>query len=364
MGTALTAPPLGATYAQAGVDISAGNSFAQMVKTLIAQAWPEAAAEIGGFAGGGIIPQAGGKFPSRVETSTDGTGTKAILAALVEKFDGIGYDAVAMSAVDTYVAGAQPTYLLDNLDVAKLQPAKHIAIVASVIEACRLAGCKLVGGETAELPDLFKHSWMFNLNTSVVGFSYPTNGEPFGPTAVKAGDLIYGWPSYGLGSNGFSLARKVFRLKDRPSRARVRLERVWPELGETLAEALLRPTPIYISAIERQKSRGVKFLAHAHITGGGTVENIPRCLPAGCKVRLNRSQWQRPPIFSLIQRLGGVETSEMDRTFNQGLMMVSVVDSSGPSINDPHALLVGEVVAREADELQVELVGSYCDDNV
>ncbi|NUM25605.1 MAG: phosphoribosylformylglycinamidine cyclo-ligase [Candidatus Buchananbacteria bacterium] len=362
MGALIAAPPPlgGATYAQAGVDIDAGNSFARMVKGLIAQAWPEAAAEIGGFAGGGIIPVLSGVFPSRVETSTDGTGTKAILAALVEEFSGIGHDAVAMSAVDTYVVGAKPVYLLDNLDVARLEPAKHITIIESVIGACKLAGCKLVGGETAELPDLFKHPWMFNLNTSVVGFSYPSNGELFGPVAVKPGNLVYGWLSYGLGSNGFSLARKVFQLKDRPSRARVRLERTWPELGgQTLAASLLQPTPIYISAIEQQKPCGVKFLAHAHITGGGMVENIPRCLPPDCKVRIDRSRWCRPAIFSLIERLGNVDGAEMDRTLNQGLMMVSIVSQNGKPVVNPHAVLIGEVAAREGNEPQVELSGSY-----
>lgn len=348
----------GMTYVASGVNIDAGNLFAQMVRQRVATAWPDCAGEIGGFAGGGDIPEGAKTFKS----STDGTGTKAILAAMTRKLDGIGQDAVAMSAVDTFMAGHQPAFLLDSLDVAVLEPEFHIQIIDSIISGCVSAGCCLIGGETAELPDMFRHDWMFNLNTMVIGFPDPR----LTLCPVKPGQLVYGWESRGPASNGFSLIRRVFGLKDRPSRARKRLERRWSELGgETLADVLLRPTPIYNVRIQNHADpqlRGVRFCAHAHITGGGMVENIPRILPDDCKVVIDRSKWVRPSIFPLIQRLGNVPNDDMDRTFNQGVMVVSIVAPDGPELSDPNAHLIGEVMAREGDEPQVELTGKFQDE--
>jgi len=343
------------TYKAAGVDIDAADFFVRMIKERVAEAWPEAAREIGGFAGGGSIP-VGAKA---VRGSTDGTGTKAILAALAEDFSGIGQDAVAMSAVDMYVSGYNPTYLLDSLDVASLKPELHIKIIDSIITACRLADCRLIGGETAELPDMFKHPWMFNLNTMAIGF--PHSDLNFVP--VKPDQFVYGWFSYGPASNGFSLIRKVFGLKERPSKVRKKLERRWLELGgKTLAQALLKPTPIYIRQIEEQRERGVKFAGHAHITGGGLVENIPRILPQDCKVVIYRSSWSRPSIFPLIQKLGNVPAEDMDRTFNQGIMVVSIVDpSKGEFLTDSQVHVIGQVREREDDEPQVQFEGEYND---
>lgn len=347
------------TYAVAGVDIDAGERFAQMIKERVAAAWPSAGKEIGGFAGACRIP-------GRVKTlkaGTDGTGTKAILAALVEDFSGIGQDAVAMAAVDTYVSGVQPAAILDVLDVAKLDPDKHIGIIDSIIAACQLAGCQLIGGETAELPDMFKHGWMFNLNVTCIGFSPPDERAHtlFPEARVRPGQRIYGWPSLGPASNGFSMLRKVFRLKqDGPTKIRQRLERHHPELGQTLAQALLQPTPIWIRQIEKAKEAGIVFSAHAHITGGGLPGNIPRILPNDCKVVLDRSLWERPPIFPLAQRLGNIDTSEMDRTFNQGIMVISIVSKGSLTLNDdPVAIHIGQVESRHGDEPQVQFTGRH-----
>lgn len=337
------------TYKAAGVDIKAADRFVAMIKERVAKAWPEAAAEIGGFAGGGKIPF----NAKRLVASTDGPGTKIILAAMIEDFSGIGQDVVAMSAVDTYVSGQRPTYLLDSLKVAKLNPELHIEIIKSIIKGCKQAGCVLVGGETAEMPDLFRYNWMVDVDTFVIGFSDPELSF----IEVKPGQKVWGWPSYGPGSNGFSLLRKVFKLKEAPSKVRKRLERSWPELGgRTLAEVLLKPTPIWILAIEQKRRHGVKFAGHAHITGGGMPGNIPRILPGNCKIIIDRSSWPRPPIFRLTQELGNVPDKDMDRTFNQGIMVVSIVaegDIGQPSI--------GQVERRQGNEPQVEFIGKYND---
>lgn len=341
----------GATYAAAGVDISAADRFEDMIKERVRHAWPKAAQEIGGFAGGGPIP----KGAVVVKGSTDGTGTKAIVAALVDRFDGLGIDAVAMGAVDMYVAGAFPTYLLDTLDVARLDPERHIRIINSVIHGCLAAGCRLIGGETAELPDLYRYPWMVNVNTTVIGF--PDRRLRF--VRVKPGQLAYGWPSDGPGSNGYSLLRKVFGLKGTPSQARQRLERHIPQLGYTLAEALLEPTTIWIPRIEKERRRGVRFAGHAHITGGGMPGNIPRILPPNCKVVIDRSRWMRPPIFRLTEKIGRVDEAEMDRTFNQGIMVVSIVaDGNG---RHPDTPAIGIVERRHKGEPQVQLIGKYRD---
>lgn len=340
-------------YKKAGVDIDSGNLFVNMIKSRIREAWPESVGEIGGFAGGGPIPEGAKK----IKACTDGTGTKAIIAAVMDMMDGIGQDAAAMSVVDAYVAGVRPLYLLDSLQVAVLDPYKHIKIIDSIIRACESSGCLLVGGETAELPDLFKYEWMFNVDTFVVGFEAPELS--FAP--VEPWQLIYGWPSCGPGSNGYSLIRNVFGLKTPPSKMRRKLERKYKALDSTLAEALLIPTPIWIPDVEKQRARGVIFAGHAHITGGGMVENIPRILPKNCKAVIKRHKWERPPIFKLIQKLGKVKQVEMDRVFNQGIMMISIVDPEGPLINHPSAIKIGEVRRRNISESQVEFIGKYRD---
>ena len=342
------------TYKQAGVDIDAGEQFAAMIKERVTAAWPDAGKEIGGFAGGGPIPQGA----TEVKASTDGTGTKMIVAAMVGEFGGIGQDVVAMAAVDTYVAGNTPWYLLDTIAVDHLNPKLHIQIIESVIRGCRLANCRLINGETEELPGTFKHPWMVNLNATCIGFLDPR--LTFVP--VEPDQLVYGWPSGGVGSNGFSLVRKVFGLNKGVRKARKRLEEYTPGLIAPLESHLLEPTPIWIQQIEAQRERGVRFAGHAHITGGGMVGNIPRILPANCKVVIHRLTWLRPGIFPLIQHLGKVPEEEMERTFNQGIMVASIVSGQGEELVDPQARCIGQVEKRQGDEPQVQFVGKYIDE--
>lgn len=359
------------TYQMAGVDIDVADCFTQMIRERVEKAWPKGGKEIGRFAGRGEIPL-GAK---RVNASCDGTGTKIILAAILEMFEGIGQDAVAMSVVDTYVSGSLPLYLLDVLNVGKLNPDVHIKIIESVIQGCLKAGCRLIGGETAELPGMFKYPWMINLDTFVVGF--PNPDMAFIP--LESGQRVYGWPSYGPASNGFSLLREIFglTLKEgllQPIRESLGMEgslkkerqslgRHWSELGSTLAQALLEPTPIWIQQIEEARRNGAKFAGHAHITGGGMPGNIPRILTSNTKVKvvIERSEWPRPRIFRLVQEVGKVSPEEMDRTFNQGVMLISITAKDGKELNRP-AMLIGEVQRRKRDEPQLVLTGQYRDE--
>lgn len=342
------------TYAEAGVDIAAGEDFAGRIKWIVDQAWPGTAGEIGRFAGGGQLPE-GAKA---VTASIDGTGTKAILAGITGKVDGIGQDAVAMAAVDTYVAGSRPAYALDVLDVDHLESERDIRIIASLVRGCLKAGCKLVGGETAELPGMFKHPWMFNLNVSVIGFPAPELAF----CSVEPGQKVYGWPFGGIASNGFSLARKVLQLTGNSRDIRRRLEQPSSQLGTTLAKELLRPTPIWIPEMEHQRKRGIRFAGHAHITGDGMPDNIPRILPEDCRVVIDRGRWLRPPIFRLIQERGEIPLEEMDRAFNNGVMVVSIVARDGPEPADPNVVMIGWVRRRRSKrQPQVELVGEYND---
>lgn len=365
----------GMTYTKAGVSISAGNQFAGMVKERITTAWPEYADQIGGFAGGGSIPSGALK----VKGCCDGAGTKPKLAALMgipSMVRAVGQDALAMSAVDAYVAGAYPTYALDTISVGHLDPDLHIEIVNGVIDGCKLAGAILIGGETAELPGIFKYPWIFLVDTAVIAFPSPDLAY----VPMEAGHQVFGWMSGHPAANGlslirrvfeldgFSLLRRIFHLDGSPALARKRLEHYWPELGgQTLADAILQPTPIYIQQAETLRQSGVKFSGHAHITGGGLVENIPRILPPRLKVEIDRGSWDRPAIFRLAQRLGNVPDADMDRTFNQGIMMTSIVACGYgdlrediPGIGDVFCH-IGEVVKREGNEPQVELTGDYRD---
>jgi len=340
----------GMTYKKAGVNIKEADRFTAMIREKISKAWPDAGKEIGGFAGGGPIPP----WINWVDGSVDGVGTKLKIAALMRQLSTIGQDAVAMSAVDGFINNSDPEYLFDYLAVEKLDADYHIQIIDGLIAACKLAGCKLVGGETAEMPGFFKYPWLFDLTTMVISFKDTTN--PY--VAIEEGFDIYGWESHGAASNGYSLFRKVFNLDDYPSKARKRLEKRLPELGnKTLGECLLEPTPIWISAIKHAKQKGVRFGGHAHMTGGG-IENIPRALTGNLKAVINRSNWARPAIFALTQKRGNISTDEMEHVSNNGIMVVSFVDPSGPAI-DGRAIRIGTVEKRKAGEKAVKMTGRY-----
>jgi phosphoribosylformylglycinamidine cyclo-ligase len=221
---------------------------------------------------------------------------------------------------------------------------------------------------------MFPYKWMMNLNVFALSFLAETTSY----AQVKPGDLIWGWPSYGPAANGFSLLRKVLGLKPRPQAIaaiedlfrgqgaytgiRKSLDKHYPRLGMTLREALLEPTPIWISQIEEQKESGVIFSGHAHITGGGLIDNVPRILPPNYKAVINLGAWTRPPIFPLVEKMGQVGLEEMLRTFNNGVMVASIVSQNSSSVSCKEAFQIGCVSQRDGQEPQVQFIGKFRDE--
>lgn len=334
------------TYRGAGVDIEAGNEAVRRILGHTRRtARPGVLGDIGGFGGLFALDTARYRRPVLVSGS-DGVGTKLRIALMLDKHDTIGQDCVAMCANDVVVQGAEPLFFLDYLAVAEMQPERVEQIVAGVAEGCLLAGCALIGGETAELPGFYQPG-EYDLAGFCTGVA--DQDQLIDGSGVRPGDVVIGLASTGLHSNGYSLARRILLEV-----AGLRLEQRLAELGRTLGEELLEPTRIYVkAALALIQSGGVKALAH--ITGGGLTENIPRVLPDGTRVRLRGGAWPEPPVFGLIRRLGRVEEEEMRRTFNLGLGMILVaaperVDAllRRASLLRTDAWPVGEVVAGEA----------------
>ena len=309
-----------ARYTAAGVDIDAGNRMVDLIKPLVrATARPGAGAEIGGFGGLFDLKAAGFADPILV-AATDGVGTKVKVAIETSRHDTIGIDLVAMSVNDLVVQGAEPLFFLDYFACGKLDSAIGAAVVKGIAGACREAGCALIGGETAEMPGVYQSS-----DYDLAGFAVGAVGrDQILPRAdIVAGDLVVGLAASGVHSNGFSLVRKIVRDAglgwDRPA----------PFAREqTLGEALLTPTRLYVRSCLAaiRESKAVKALAH--ITGGGFVENIPRVLPAGLGVRVALERVPVLPVFKWLAATGAIAEQEMLRTFNCGIGMVAVLDKA------------------------------------
>ena len=306
----------GLTYADAGVDIDAGNDMVQQIKPLVrATRRPGADAEIGGFGGLFDLKAAGFVDPILV-AANDGVGTKVKIAIESGIHDTVGIDLVAMCVNDLIVQGAEPLFFLDYYATGKLDPKAGAAIVKGIAEGCIQAGCALIGGETAEMPGLYAKG-DYDLAGFAVGAAERGRLLPAGD--IRDGDHVYGLASSGVHSNGFSLVRRIVE----------RTGLKWSDPapfapGKTLAEALLTPTRIYVKAVlaALKKTNGVKALAH--ITGGGFPDNLPRVLPDDCGVHLRLSAIPVPPVFKWLARQGGVAEAEMLRTFNCGVGMVVV----------------------------------------
>ncbi|HIJ83153.1 MAG: phosphoribosylformylglycinamidine cyclo-ligase [Magnetococcales bacterium] len=302
------------TYKDAGVDIDAGNRVVSLIKKAVTATYrPEVCSDLGGF--GALFHPDWRRYKDPVlVSSTDGVGTKLKLAFLTGKLDTIGLDLVAMSVNDLIVQGAEPWFFLDYFATGKLQPEKAAMVIEGIAHGCRLAGCALIGGETAEMPDFYPDG-EFDLAGFAVGMVEKDaiiNGQNICP-----GDCLVGLASSGPHSNGYSLIRRLVLSEHGPG-----LDA--PFAGKTLGEVLLEPTKIYVKPmLELFKSVPVKGIVH--ITGGGFQENIPRILPAGVKVTVAKNSWTWPPIFQYLQNLGHVPMFEMMRTFNCGLGMVLVV---------------------------------------
>jgi len=307
----------GLTYAAAGVDIDAGNAMVEKIKPLVRSTRrPGADGEIGGFGGLFDLRAAGFTDPVLV-AANDGVGTKLKVAIESGRHDTVGIDLVAMCVNDLVVQGAEPLFFLDYFATGKLDPDQGAAIVGGIAEGCRQAGCALIGGETAEMPGLYQEG-DYDLAGFAVGAA--ERGQLLPTDDIVEGDVLLGIASSGLHSNGFSLVRRIV--------AQTGL--AWTDqapfgMEQSLAEALLEPTRIYVKSILKaiRGTHGIKALAH--ITGGGFPENIPRVLPKDFAAELDLDAIEVPPVFSWLAKTGGVASTEMMRTFNCGIGMVTVV---------------------------------------
>jgi phosphoribosylformylglycinamidine cyclo-ligase len=303
----------GLTYAAAGVDLAAGDRAVAMMRAAVEGTHgPRVLGGLGGFAGLWSFEPGRWREPV-LASSADGVGTKVLVAQALDRHDTIGLDLVAMVVDDLVVVGAEPLFLLDYLAVGRLCPERVSAIVAGVAEGCRRARCALLGGETAEHPDAMPPD-AYDLAGFAVGVA--ERGRLLGPSLVRAGDALLGLASSGLHANGFSLVRRA--LVD----AGVDYERVLPELGGPVGEALLEPTRIYAPDLLDLLAVGVEVHALCHVTGGGLPGNLPRSLPDGLVARVDRASWQPPAVFRVVQELGRVAGEEMARATNLGVGMV------------------------------------------
>ena len=314
----------GLTYAQAGVDIDAGNRMVELIKPLVrATARSGADSEIGGFGGLFDLKQAGYRDPILV-AATDGVGTKLKIAIESGRHDTIGIDLVAMSVNDLVVQGAEPLFFLDYYACGRLEPELGAAVVAGISIGCREAGCALIGGETAEMPGLYRGD-----DYDLAGFAVGAveRGAVLPRADITEGDVIIGLSSTGIHSNGYSLVRSVVERSGLPWTAAAPFA---PD--RTLGEALLTPTKIYVkSCLAAIRETGaVKGLAH--ITGGGFPDNIPRVLPKGLGARINLSAVPIQPVFQWLANVGGVAQNEMLRTFNCGIGMIVVVSAKDSEV--------------------------------
>ncbi|MEO6093573.1 MAG: phosphoribosylformylglycinamidine cyclo-ligase [Novosphingobium sp.] len=309
-------PPASYSYAQSGVSIAAGNALVKAIGPLArATARPGADAELGGF-GGFFDPRAAGYADPLLVAANDGVGTKVKLAIDHDRHDGIGIDCVAMCVNDLIVQGAEPLFFLDYFATGKLDPGIAERVIAGVAEGCRIAGCALIGGETAEMPGLYASG-----DYDLAGFSVGAvdRGRQLTGARVAAGDVLLGLASSGVHSNGFSLVRRLAADKgwrlDRPALFD-------PE--QLLIDALIEPTRIYVRSL-LPLLREQRIHALAHITGGGLLENVPRVLPAGLHAAIDADAWEQPRLMAFLQAQGNIEPGEMARTFNCGIGMVLAV---------------------------------------
>jgi phosphoribosylformylglycinamidine cyclo-ligase len=346
----------GLTYAQAGVDIDAGNRMVDLIKPLVrATARAGADAEIGGFGGLFDLKRAGFADPVLV-AATDGVGTKVKVAIETGRHETIGIDLVAMSVNDLVVQGAEPLFFLDYYACGKLRPEIGAAVVAGIAIGCREAGCALIGGETAEMPGLYRGD-DYDLAGFAVGAA--ERGQLLPRADLKAGDVLIGLLSSGVHSNGYSLVRKVVEKSGLAWSAPAPFA---PK--QTLGEAVLTPTRIYVQSCLAaiRATKAVKALVH--ITGGGFPDNIPRVLPKGLGARVDLANIPVPPMFKWLAQKGGVAQAEMLRTFNCGIGMIAIAaagedDAVADALasGGENVVRLGEVVAVAGEAPRVQYSG-------
>ena len=346
----------GISYADAGVDISAGNALVEAIKPLAkATARPGTDSALGGFGGLFDLKACGFKDPVLV-AANDGVGTKLRIAIDAGLHNTVGIDLVAMSVNDLIVQGAEPLFFLDYFATGKLEVNEARDVIAGIAEGCRQAGCALIGGETAEMPGMY-HGGDYDLAGFAVGAVERENILP--KADVGPGDVILGLASSGPHSNGYSLIRRLVEISALSYRDPAPFVK-----GKSLGEALLVPTRIYVKPVlaALRGSDGVKALAH--ITGGGFLENIPRVLPPATVAEIDLAQVPCPPVFGWLQRTGNVSEREMLRTFNCGIGMICVVNADNASevahlleAQGEHVVTLGRIAARNGTAEQVKPSG-------
>jgi phosphoribosylformylglycinamidine cyclo-ligase len=329
--------PNGLTYAEAGVDIDAGNRLVDLIRPAVrATRRSGADGEIGGFGGVFDLKAAGFVDPLLV-AANDGVGTKVKIAIESGRHETIGVDLVAMCVNDLIVQGAEPLFFLDYYATGKLAPEEAASVVRGIAEGCKIAGCALLGGETAEMPGLYAEG-----DYDLAGFAVgAVERSGLLPRRVAAGDIMFGLPSSGVHSNGFSLVRRVV------ARAGLAWDAPAPfEPARGLAEALLEPTRIYVKSLLMALKKTDKIAALAHITGGGFPDNLPRVLPKGLGVALDLTAIPVPSVFCWLAQAGGLAQSEMLRTFNCGIGMVVIASRQGADEAEAALCDAGESAVR------------------
>ncbi len=305
----------GISYASAGVDIEAGDRAVELFKPLANKATrPEVRGGLGGFAG--LFALRGGYREPLLASSTDGVGTKLAVAQAMDKHDTVGIDLVAMVVDDLVVCGAEPLFLQDYIAVGRTVPERVSELVSGIANGCVMAGCALLGGETAEHPGLMAPD---HYDISATGVGVVEADDVLGPERVKPGDVIIAMASTGLHSNGYSLARRVLLEIDR-----MNLAGHVEEFGRTLGEELLEPTRIYAKDCLALAAE-TQVRTFCHVTGGGLAGNLERVIPHGLVAEIDRGTWTPAPVFGMIAQRGRVERVEMEKTFNMGVGMVAVV---------------------------------------
>ncbi|MCD9143976.1 phosphoribosylformylglycinamidine cyclo-ligase [Streptomyces albireticuli] len=348
----------GASYASAGVDIEAGDRAVDLMKEWVKKATrPEVVGGLGGFAG--LFDASALKRYERplLASATDGVGTKVDIARRMGVYDTIGHDLVGMVVDDLVVCGAEPLFMTDYICVGKVYPERVAAIVKGIAEGCVLAGCALVGGETAEHPGLLAAD---DFDVAGAGTGVVEADRVLGAERIREGDAVIAMASSGLHSNGYSLVRHV--LFDR---AGWELDREVPEFGRTLGEELLEPTKIYsLDCLALTRTADVH--AFSHITGGGLANNLARVMPEGLHATVDRSTWTPGPVFDLVGRLGGVARPELEKTLNMGVGMIAVVPQESVDValatfadRGVESWVAGEITERGDRAEAVTLTGDH-----
>jgi len=354
----------GATYEAAGVSIEAGEKAVSLMSGAVASTHrAEVVGGIGGFAGLFDATALSRRDRPLLATSTDGIGTKSAIATALGRYDTVGFDLVGMVVDDLVVCGAEPLFMTDYLACGRVVPERVAAIVAGIAAACRVAGCALLGGETAEHPGMLAPD-DFDLAGAATGVV--DAADLLGAERVRAGDVLVALASSGIHANGLSLVRHVLLDDAGGSSAGWRLDRHVPDLGRTLGEELLEPTRVYArDCLDLAAAHEVH--AYAHVTGGGLAANLARVLPAGVRAVVDRSTWTPPAVFALVREAGRVRPAELERTLNMGVGMVGVVAASAaPAVlaflegRGQPAWIVGTIDVEEAALAgTVEVVGQH-----